>query len=53
MCSLLKAFHVPIASYKVHYIRMESEEGEGNTPKGHKDCFGQKNIFFFQLPFGS
>lgn len=28
VCSLLKAFHVPIASHKVHYIRDgEGEEG--------------------------
>lgn len=27
MCSLLKAFHVPIAFHKVHYIGMEDGEG--------------------------
>lgn len=47
VCSLLKAFHVPIAFHKVHYTGMVEEEGVGggvrgtlrNTPrrgKGHK-----------------
>ena len=57
VCSLLKAFHVPIASHKVHYTGME---GGGGGPRdaqehtqGRKDCFGLKIAILFKLLFGS
>lgn len=67
MCSLLKAFHVPIAFHKVHYIGMAgggevvSTGRSGTHPrteKGHnEDCFGLKISFFFlfflKIIFGS
>lgn len=63
MCSLLKAFHVPIAFHKVHYIGMAGGEvvsaGQSGThprtEKGHnEDCFGLKisPFFFLKIIFG-
>ncbi len=56
VCSLFKAFHVPIAFHKVHYIDMKEEGGAGSAgcsgthPRSEKgneeDCFGLKIQFF-------
>lgn len=35
VCSLLKAFHVPIAFHKVHYIGMEREGGGERDAQEH------------------
>lgn len=57
VCSLLKAFHVPIAVRKVHYVGKGGGRGGGwsgdaqehtlGSGKGNIDCFGLKISIFF------